>query len=309
MKYRNALPQLNGKPMIADGGIETALIFLDGIDLPLFAAFKALESEAGIAAIDRYMRGFADIARRTGRGFVMDTPTWRASPRWAMDLGVSLVDLREIHRECIASLFALRDELETKTSPFVINGAIGPQDDGYSPRTRMTVEEADAYHSHQVNWFAELGADMISAVTMTYVEEAIGVVRAADRAGIPSVVAFTVETDGRLPSGQSLGDAIQEVDTATNSAAAYFMINCAHPDHFSDVLDGAAWTWRIMGIRANASRMSHAELDNAEELDAGDPVELADLYRALAAKLPNLMVVGGCCGTDHRHIAKIADAA
>lgn len=309
MKYRDALPQLNGHQMVADGGLETALVFLEGFDLPLFAAFKALESERGIAAIDRYMRGFAEIATKTGRGFVMDTPTWRASARWAEELGISRSELREIHRGAVATLVALRNELETPRSPFVINGAIGPQDDGYSPTMKLSVGEAKRYHADQVGWFAEMGADMVTAVTMTYTDEALGIVHAANAVRIPVAVSFTVETDGRLPSGQALGDAISEVDAATDSGTAYFMINCAHPDHFSNVLDGRDWTRRIRGIRANASRMSHAELDNAEELDAGDPVELAALYRALGDKLPNLSVMGGCCGTDHRHIAHIAGAA
>ncbi|KIC21372.1 MULTISPECIES: homocysteine S-methyltransferase family protein [unclassified Leisingera] len=309
MKYRDALPQLNGQQMIADGGLETTLVFHEGISLPLFAAFMALETREGREAIARYMRGFADLAVRNRRGFVMDTPTWRASPRWAAELGVGREQLEAVHRTAVATLRDLRDALETPQSPFVINGVIGPHSDGYAPSEILTAEEAEAYHQTQVEWFAAMGADMVSAITMTYAEEAIGIVQAARSAAIPAVISFTVETDGRLPSGQSLRGAVEQVDAETGGAAAYFMINCAHPDHFTGVLaEGGKWTARIRGLRANASRLSHAELDEAEELDDGDPQEFGALHRDLAHLLPNLTVVGGCCGTDHRHVEHVCTA-
>jgi S-methylmethionine-dependent homocysteine/selenocysteine methylase len=150
---------------------------------------------------------------------------------------------------------------------------------------------------------------MVSAITMTYPEEAIGVVQAAQDAGLPAAVSFTVETDGRLPSGQAIDEAIEQADAETDGAPAYFMINCAHPTHFADALEaGAPWLERIGGIRANASRLSHAELDEAEELDDGDPDDLAARYAALRPRLPALRVVGGCCGTDERHIDAISAA-
>lgn len=307
MKYRNALPQLAGKKMITDGGLETTLVFLEGIDLPLFAAFKALDSEAGMRAMDAYMNRFAKLAVSQGRGFIMDTPTWRASARWAAELGMSNEELREVHREAIASLEGLRRTYETADCPFVINGIIGPQDDGYSPRAKLSAEQAAEYHKQQPIWFAEFGADMITAMTLTYSDEAIGVAQAAKDADMPVVISFTVETDGRLPSGQTLAEAIAAVDKATGSYPAYYMINCAHPEHFLHVLSGD-WTGRIMGLRANASRLSHAELDEAETLDDGNPEELGELHAGLARLLPNLTVLGGCCGTDHRHVEQMCRA-
>ncbi|MEM7320157.1 MAG: homocysteine S-methyltransferase family protein, partial [Pseudomonadota bacterium] len=266
-------------------------------------------SDEGMDAIDRYMRGFAELAVKNHRGFVMDTPTWRASPKWAAELGVDRGQLKAIHREVVAKLVMLRDQHETPSSPFVVNGVIGPQSDGYAPSEIMTEFEAEAYHQTQVKWFAEMGADMVSAITMTYADEAIGIVRAAKLAGIPSVISFTVETDGCLPSGQTLGAAIEQVDAATDGAAAYFMINCAHPDHFLHVLEqGGDWIGRIRGLRANASRLSHAELDEAEELDDGNPEEFGQLHQQLGRLLPNLSVIGGCCGTDHRHVDHVCRA-
>ena len=191
----------------------------------------------------------------------------------------------------------------------MISGCVGPRGDGYVIGETMSAEEAEAYHSTQIGTFAETAADLVTAITMTYADEAVGVVRAARAAGMPVVISFTVETDGRLPSGQSLGEAIEEVDVRTDGYAAYFMVNCAHPSHFDSVLEpGSGWTDRVMGLRANASRLSHAELDEAEELDVGNPEELALEYVALRERLPQLTVLGGCCGTDHRHIEAMSRA-
>lgn len=307
--YRDNLPQLNGKTFLTDGGMETSLVFHEGLDLPLFASFTLMTDPAGRAAIDRYMRRFCEIAVRDKRGFVLDTPTWRASSRWAEELDVSREALQRVHRDAIAFLKGLRVEYQTEASPFVINGVIGPQDDGYNPDRFLNADEAEKYHDEQVTWFAEYGADMVSAITMTYAEEAIGIARAAKRAGMPAVISFTVETDGHLPSGQPLRAAIEQVEAATGRFPAYYMINCAHPDHFRGVLEeNGPWRERIMGLRANASRMSHEKLDNAEELDDGDPTELGAQYRLLMKVLPNLRVMGGCCGTDHRHVKAISSA-
>lgn len=306
-EYRHQLPQLSGKTFVTDGGLETTLVFHEGFELPLFAAFPLLKDSRGRAALDRYMRRYVEIAINHGRGLVMDTPTWRASSRFATELGYSQEALKDIHREAVMTLVELRKEFATLATPMVINGTIGPQDDGYNPESFMSVDEAAAYHTPQIQWFAEFGADMVSAITMTYIEEAQGIARAAKSAGMPCVISFTVETDGRLPSGDSLKSAIEAVDDVADSAPAYFMIYCAHPEHFSAVLDEPGqWSERIMGLRANASRMSHEESDSAEELDEGDPAELGQQYQSLLKALPNLTVLGGCCGTDHRHVEAIA---
>jgi homocysteine S-methyltransferase len=173
----------------------------------------------------------------------------------------------------------------------------------------MSAQEAEAYHSRQIATFADTAADMVTAITMTHAEEAIGIVNAAGTAGMPVAISFTVETDGRLPTGQPLPEAIDQVDDETDRAAAYFMVNCAHPTHFAHVLeDEGAWRDRIGGLRANASTKSHAELDEAEELDEGDPVELGARHRALRTSLPGVAVLGGCCGTDYRHVEQISYA-
>jgi S-methylmethionine-dependent homocysteine/selenocysteine methylase len=305
----HVLPQLGGDIFLTDGGLETVLIFHDGLDLPYFAAFTLLKDEAGREALRRYYRNYAAIAKERGVGFVLDSATWRASQDWGDKLGYSADDMAEANRQSIALLQELREDYQSEKTPIVINGAIGPRGDGYDPGEVMTEDQAQAYHAVQIAAFRDAGADMVSAITMTNIPEAVGITRAAQAAGIPAVISFTVETDGKLPTGDSLKDAIAAVDTATGNGPAYYMVNCAHPTHFDGVLSaGESWLERIRGVRANASTLSHAELDEAEELDDGDPVELGGQFHELMTRLPNLNVLGGCCGTDHRHIAAIANA-
>ena len=306
-KYRHNLPQLNGHRLLTDGGLETTLIFHHGIELPHFAAFDLLRTKQGRAILKDYYKRYARIAIANGVGFVLDSPTWRASRDWGQRLGYGRSALEAANREAIGLMFELRAAYDTAVTPFVISGNIGPRCDGYRPKSIMSDATAEAYHGEQIATFATAGVDMVSALTLTYAEEAIGIARAAKSAGVPVVLSFTVETDGRLPSGQDLGAAIDQVDAQTGATPAYYMINCAHPSHFEHTLvDGAAWTRRIGGLRANASRLSHAELDAAEELDSGDPHELGGHYAALMGFLPELRVFGGCCGTDHRHVKAIS---
>jgi S-methylmethionine-dependent homocysteine/selenocysteine methylase len=292
---------------VTDGGIETTLIFHEGLDLPAFAAFDLLKDEEGTKALRRYYEPYATLARDGRLGFVLESPTWRASPRWATALGYSDQELDQLNRKAIALMEELREEYEADGAPVVISGCVGPQDDGYRPAEALSADAAQDYHGTQIATFADTAADMITAITMTYAEEAVGVSRAAREAGLPAAISFTLETDGRLPSGQALGDAIQQVDA--EAPAAYYMINCAHPTHFEDVLAGGeSWAERIRGLRANASTKSHAELDEATELDAGDPADLGARYADLRTRLPRLNVLGGCCGTDQRHVTAICSA-
>ena len=303
----HVLPQLGGELFLTDGGIETSLIFEDGLDLPLFAAFDLLKDATGTEALRRYFRRYRDLAREAGTGFVFESPTWRASRDWGDRLGYSAADLASANARAMALGAELRREAQDLV--VVLSGCVGPRGDGYRPEALMTGEEAQDYHAEQVTALAAGGAEMVTAITMTHVGEALGVARAAAAVGLPVAISFTVETDGSLPGGEDLGDAIAAVDDATGGAPAYYMINCAHPTHFADrVAGGGPWTGRIGGLRANASRCSHAELDAATELDDGDPEELGAQYAQLRRRLPGLAVLGGCCGTDHRHVAAIARA-
>lgn len=301
MRNSTALQQLvdSDRPWLADGGLETDIIFADGFDLPHFASFHVFDSHEGIGILKGYYDRYIDVARDADTGFVLDTATWRSGIYWTEATGRGADALEHATREAVKLARATRSR--HPDLPMIINGAVGPAGDGYAPERLYTPEAAEKIHAHQIGWMAEEGIDVVSAVTMTHPGEAIGIVRAARKHGLPAIVSFTTETDGRLPNGQTVEEALAETDAATDGAPLWYMINCAHPDHFAEVLRGR-WTSRIAGIRANASRMSHAELDEADELDDGDPEEFGALYGTLYREHPQLRIIGGCCGTDRRHI-------
>ncbi|MEK6789721.1 MAG: homocysteine S-methyltransferase family protein [Pseudomonadota bacterium] len=306
-RYRSALPQLAGSLFLTDGGLETTLIFHEGLVLPDFAAFHLLKTPEGEAALRKYFRTYAEIARRLGTGLILESATWRANSDWGGKLGYTAGALADVNHRAISLLEQIRREYETEQTPVVISGCLGPRGDGYVPDRAMSAQEAERYHQAQMTTFADSAADMVCAITMNYVEEAIGIAQAAQRAGLPVAISFTVETDGKLPTGQTLKAALAQVDDATAGYPCYYMINCAHPTHFEKVLaEGEPWLQRIRGLRANASRMSHAQLNEAPELDAGNAIELGQEYADLKRRLAHLNVMGGCCGTDHRHIEQIA---
>lgn len=308
-RYRHALPQLQGGLFLTDGGLETTLIFHDGLELPDFAAFALLKRPEGDAALCRYFRAYAELATQFHCGLILESPTWRASTDWGARLGYSRESLADANRRAIGILESIRAEFENDHTPVVISGCIGPRGDGYAPQNMMSENAAASYHRDQIDTFAATAADMVTALTINYPEEAVGIARAAQQAGMPLVISFTVETDGNLATGQTLSAAIEQVDAATSGYPAYYMLNCAHPAHFTDILTaGAPWVKRIRGLRANASSKSHAELNESTELDAGNPAEFGLQYARLTARYPHMNVLGGCCGTDSRHVGHIAAA-
>ena len=302
-RFRNALPQLSGDLFLTDAGLETDLIFNHGIEIREFAAHTLLPDPTGRAAIERYFEGFLGLARETNAGFILDTVTWKAHRHWASALGETPEELRAANHDSVALAAVLRDRAKNP-QPVVLNAVIGPRGDAYRPERKIGADEAEHYYAEQLEWLAETDADMVTGLTFNQASEATGLVRAARTAGMPVAISFTTETDGRLPDGQPLRDAIEQVDSETNDETSYYMVNCAHPDHFADALAGG-WAQRIRGIRANASRLSHAQLDEATEIDTGDPHELGALYADLARRLPWLNVFGACCGGDLRHVAEI----
>lgn len=304
---RNGLPQIGRQVFLTDTGLETTLVFRDGYELPSFASFVLLDSEEGRERLAQYYRTHANIAQLSGAGYIFESVGWRANRDWGNQLGYSPEALDLANRGSIALMAEVQQDYDTPDMPTVLSGCIGPRGDAYNPAAIMTETEAEEYHRDQIRTYSETDADMVCALTLSYSTEAIGIVRAASSFDMPVAISFTTETDGNLPSGATLRDAITSVDEATNGAAAYYMVNCAHPAHFTTILDEKAdWMQRIRGIRANASRKSHAELDDSEELDAGDPDELAGEYSHLQSRFPQLTILGGCCGTDERHLREIA---
>jgi S-methylmethionine-dependent homocysteine/selenocysteine methylase len=299
---------LSERLFLTDGGLETTLIFVQGWDVPYMAAFHLFGNPQAVEAIRDCLAEYAKVATQHGTGLILETNTWRANPEWAEKLGYDAAQLADVHRQAVQLNESIRDQYQTAATPIVISGNLGPRGDGYVANLRMTAAQAADYHRPQTETFATTNADMVCAMTLNYVEEAIGIVTAAKQTGMPVAISFTVETDGKLPTGQALSEAIEQVDKATDEYASYFMVNCAHPTHFKHVLAGGSWLKRLRGVRANASRKSHAELDESTELDIGDPDELSSLYAQLKERVPHLNVMGGCCGTDHRHVEKIAAA-
>jgi homocysteine S-methyltransferase len=307
-KYRHDLPQMRDGIFLSDGGMETTLIFHEGIELPHFASYVLLETEEGREQLKGYYEKYLQIAVARRVGFILDSATWRANPDWGLKIGHGPRELEAINTASIRLLEELREKWETPSTPLVVSGAIGPRGDGYKAG-RMDASEAEAYHATQIRTFEQAGADMVSAFTMNNHNEAIGIARAAAEIAMPCMIAFTVETDGRLVTGMDLGDAINAVDDATGGSPAYYMINCAHPTHFMQALrSGESWLKRVRGVKANASEKSHQELDESETLDAGDPIDLGMRYNMLRRTFPGMRILGGCCGTDHRHVAAICEA-
>jgi S-methylmethionine-dependent homocysteine/selenocysteine methylase len=306
---RKQLPQLQGGLFLTDGGLETTAIFHDGMDLPFNAAFLLLRTVEGRQWLKDYFERYVQIAIAVGSGFILETPTWRASPDWAARIGIDLAELDALNADAVALMREIALPHAAASTTLVVSGCVGPRRDGYAPDLAMTEPEAEAYHGRQIGVFAAAGADLVTAITMTNFAEAVGISRAAQSAGMPVVISFTVETDGRLPTGDTLRQAIEAVDAATEAAPAYYMINCAHPTHFSAALAAdEPWVARVRGLRTNSSRLSHAELDNSTRLDVGNPAELGLQHRSMRDVHRHINVLGGCCGTDHRHVEHIARA-
>lgn len=301
-----ALPHINGPLFLNDSGLETTLVFHEGRDLPAFAAFPLLENEEDRTWLDRYYDRHLELAELHGAGFVIDTPTWRANPDWGAQLGYGAAELDRINREAVDFCRKIARRWKGRVAPIAVAGIIGPRGDGYRAG-QASAAEAEAYHAPQIASFAAAGADLAAAYTIGSVEEAVGIARAAKAAGIAIAISFTVETDGRLASGCELGAAIMAADSETGGYPAYFMVNCAHPMHFAHLFaDAPDWASRIRGLKANASTLSHAELDESQSLDEGDPEDLGQRVAGLRRMLPALTLLGGCCGTDHRHVGEIA---
>ena len=291
---------------LTDGGLETTMIYHNNISLPHFAAFELVYTSQGREALKRYHQHYIQLAQRYNFTYILETPTWRANPDWGFKLGYDAHELNKANRHAALFMREIQNAIEYRDCKILISGCVGPRGDGYSATHRMTDLEAAAYHGEQIRTFALADVDVITAMTLNYSDEAIGIALAAKSVGVPLVISFTVETDGNLPSGENLKDAIAKVDAVTDDYAQHFMINCAHPEHFNSVLkESGSWKNRIRGIRANASTKSHAELDASTSIDIGDKHSLAAGYAEIKTALPQLLVIGGCCGTDHSHMEEI----
>ena len=293
---------LDGTRWVTDGGLETDLLFNKGVDLPQFAAFPLVDDAAGRGLLEGYLTEYAAVAAAAGAGLVLETPTWRANPDWAALIGYDADALDAVNQRAVELVRAAGARADVKRT--LVSGVVGPRGDGYLAAGADPDEAAD-YHSAQIGSFAAAGVDVVHAMTLSEAAEAIGVVRAARAAGLPVSISFTVEIDGRLPDGTPLRAAIEQVDAV--AAPDWYGVNCAHPTHVLPALDDGPWQDRIATLRPNASTLTHEELDAMEELDTGDLAALVSSARSLQERLPSVTVVGGCCGTDSRHVAALWD--
>ncbi|WKN46561.1 homocysteine S-methyltransferase family protein [Nocardioides sp. Arc9.136] len=295
---------LGAQDWVTDGGLETDLLFNKGVDLPHFAAFPLVDDAAGRALLESYYAEYATIASTVDAGLLLETPTWRANPDWGRRVGYDSAALDAVNRRALGVVRTIAERAEV--ARVLLSGNVGPRGDGYVAGG-TDPDEAAGYHSGQVRAFAEAGADLVHAMTMTGPAEALGVVRAARDAGIPVAISFTVETDGRLPDGTALGDAIAILDG--DAPADWYGVNCAHPTHLQPALaqppGHSPWTARVAAFRPNASTLSHAELDEMTGLDTGDLRLLTSSTGLVRRELPALRVLGGCCGTDASHVAAL----
>jgi len=307
-RLRPLLPHQTSTIFLTDGGTETWLMYKRGFELPKFSAFHLLNDERSAGAVREYYTAFAKVAVKLGMPFIFDSLTYRASRDWGAFLGYSAVGLAEMNHKCFELYRECAVEAGLTTQDTVISGCIGPKGDAYKTNQDLTAERAEAYHSEQIATFKAAGVDIVTALTLNTTEEAIGIARASAKAGLPSVIAFTIEKDRNLRSGETLKQAIETVDAATANAPAYYMINCSHPVDFGPALTDERWVKRISGLRANASSLDHGTLCQLGHLEEGDPDELASQYVDIRAAHPNMNVFGGCCGTDYVHVEKIGRA-
>lgn len=300
------LPHLySPSPFLSDGGLETWLIYTRNCQLTLFAAFPLLATPKGANHLQEYYNEYLEVAQELRMGLVLSTPTWRASTRWGEEMGFSQVEVDQFNVDAVKMLKCVKDI--SKDGPtVVVDGQIGPMEDGYKPEVKHSVQACKEYHIRQVAVLKDAGVDLVTAATLTNWEEATGITLAAKECKTPLAVGFTVELDGRLPSGDSLEDAVEKVDKMTGAYPSYYMVNCGHPDHIRKAMEkGGKWRERVMAFRVNASRKSHEELDRMETLDEGDVEELGRLTAELGKLMPRMVLMGGCCGTRAEHVRSI----
>ena len=305
MAAKKKLPQLQGRNMTCGGGFETWLQYVDGFTLRHFCAFELLNDERGVACLTDYHRKLVEAAVENGFGVINEGLHYRASRDWGELIGFSKEALEEINIRGIEFYKDFAREYDSPETPMIVGGVIGPRGDAYNVGRTPDAAEAEDYHSEQILTFKKAGADVVTAATFSSIEEATGLARAAKSADMPVVISFFVARGGKLKGGETLEEAISAVDAATESAPAYYMINCTHPSEFTPGLTDGDWTRRLGGFMPNAVAMETLDLCKLGHLEDGDPEELGGQMADLARRFPHINVWGGCCGTDGRHIGQI----
>lgn len=305
MASEKKLPQQAGKLMSTAGGFETWMQYVEGFKLRHFCGFELLNDARGLSCLKDYHRKAVEAAVANGFGMINEGLHYRASRDWGELIGFSREALAEINIRGIEFYREIAREYASPETPMLVSGAIGPRGDAYNVGRTPDAAEAEDYHSEQILTFRTAGADLVTAMTFSSVEETIGVARAAKSAELPVVISFFVARSGRLKGGETLEEAISRVDSATGNAPEYYMINCTHPTEFEPGLTPGGWTARLGGFMPNAVAMETLSLCKLGHLEDGDPDELGAQMATLARRFPHIHVWGGCCGTDGRHIGQI----
>lgn len=309
MNIGNSLPQLNGQICLTEGGIETYMQYKKGHELKSFCLFDLMNDPDAVSDLRVYHERLIEVALKHKVGAILDGIHYRTSRDWGELLGYSRQGLKEIVIRGVEFYKDLARQYQTAHSPMPVSGVVGPRGDAYAIGHIMTAAEAQDYHAEQIETMKLAGADFATALTFSQVDEAIGVVRAAQTFDFPVVVSFALGADGHLKTGVPLADAITAVDQATQNGPAYYMINCTHPVDFASAFeDPGPWINRVCGLRPNASSLAHGVLCQLGHLEEGNPDELAEQMADMANRFPHINVWGGCCGTDYAHIDKIASA-
>ncbi|MFT3987754.1 homocysteine S-methyltransferase family protein [Aestuariivirga sp.] len=302
---RAALPQQAGHLMTTAGGFETWMQYVDGFKLRHFCGFELLNDPRGVTRLRDYHRKVVEAAVANGFGVINEGLHYRASRDWGDLTGFSREGLAEINMRGIDLYRDFAREYQSPQTPMLVGGVIGPRGDAYNVGRTPDAAESEDYHSEQILTFRKAGADHVTAMTFSSVEEAIGLARAAKALDMPVVISFFVAPGGKLKGGETLDEAISRVDAATGTAPAYFMINCTHPTEFTPGLTPGPWNSRLGGFMPNAVAMETLDLCKLGHLEDGDPQELGGQMAELAQRFPHVNVWGGCCGTDGRHIGQI----
>lgn len=302
-------PRLDDRIYITEGGIETEILYKWGFELPEFSMYPLLDNADAMKTIHAmFDRVFAAAAAHDA-GIVLAGLDYRASPDWAEKIGYSRDQLDAFIHRNIAFLKGRREAHADRVRDVYIAATCGPRGDAYGTGGTITEDEAEAYHAFQIAASKAAGADLVIGITFNNIPESIGFVRAAQDVGIPVGISLTLTPEGVMRSGPSLQQAVEEIDAATDGAAAWFGTNCAHPVEFEPALNGGAWTDRLRYVRPNASKMDKIALCKLGHLEDGDPEELGGQMADLKRRFPQADILGGCCGTDERHLGEIARRA
>ncbi len=263
--------------------------------------------EPGQSALTRLYREYLDIGRAAGLPLLLGTPTWRAHPERLARAGYASCD---VNGDAVRFVQGIRAGYGAYAAQVFIGGLLGCQGDAYAPSGGLTAAAACRWVYPQVQAMATANVDFLWAVGLPQAEEALGIAQALAACALPAVLSFIIRADGALLDGTPLQAVVARIDTAVTPRPVAYFINCVHPTTFAAAMaiagqDAPHLRERVIGLQANASALPPEELDGRGQLAADPPDVLADAMLDVHGRW-GVRVLGGCCGTDGRHIAAMA---